>query len=360
MNNLDAKLAATPFLLALIGISACSQQATMKPPRFALEQCARTTLIDRQSGREIVGAEDLDVDRAGGRLFISAYDRKAVERAAKQRTAVIPKGGLYVVSLDDLAGRNKEIRARSIVDSESVNGGLRPHGIAYDEATGDLTFVNRGYAKYQRQWRLQAEVLTLASSGEWAAAHPVKCSANDLTILDGRPLITLDHGGCGFSAGMEDVLGLKRARLVEAGGESVVEGLGLANGVVAVPGGLVFVAATRERALYPITVGRNRAERHKAIPLGAAPDNLSLSDEGAIIAAVHPSLLAIGLQRRLGAGRSPSRIIEIVPETGDKALLFDDREASLISAATAAISTNGLLVIGSVVDAGIVVCRSDA
>lgn len=346
--------------LGIAFISACSRQERPEPPRFAIEQCARVALTDSLTGAEIVGAEDLDVDRAGGRLFISAYDRRAVERATKQRTKAIPKGGLYVVSLDDLAGGKKEIRARSIVDSDSVNGGLRPHGIAYDEATGDLTFVNRGYAREERQWRLQAEVLTLASSGEWAAAHPVNCSANDLTILDGRPLITLDHAGCGLSAGIEDVLGLKRARLVEAGGESVVEGLGFANGVVAVPGGLVFVAATRERVLYPILVGQDGSSTQKAIPLGAAPDNLSLSDEGKIIAALHPSLLVIGLQRRLGVGRSPSRIVEIVPETGDKVLLFDDREASLISAATAAISTNGLLVIGSVVDAGIVVCRSDA
>lgn len=360
MNVLDSRLAAILCFLGLAGVSACNRQERPEPPLIAIEQCERVALIDSLTGSEIVGAEDLDVDRAGGRLLISAYDRTAVEQAVKRRSSEIPEGGVYAVSLGDLAGRNNHLRANRVVDSKSMDAGLRPHGIAYHEDTGGLFIINRGYVKADSRWRLQAQILTYNSTGEATAARAVSCPANDLTIHDSRTLVTLDHGACGLGAGLEDVFGLRRAKLIEAGGEIVVDGLGFANGVVAVPGGPVFVAATRERALYPILVGKDGSRKQKAIPLGAAPDNLSLSDEGKIVAAVHPSLLAIGLQRRLGVGRSPSRIVEIDPATGNKTLLFDDRKASLISAATAAISTRGLLVIGSVVESGLVVCRGGA
>jgi sugar lactone lactonase YvrE len=200
--------------------------------------------------------------------------------------------------------------------------------------------------------------LKLASTGEVNAAHQIDCSANDIVSLDGRSIVTLDHGSCGWRAAVEDVFGLKKARVVDEKGEMVTANLGFANGLAAPAGDRIFVAATRERALYPIDFVEGRATIDKAIPIGAAPDNLTLSDDGAIVAAVHPSLLAIGLQRRLGVGRSPSRIVEIDPANGDQMRLFDDPKGSVIAAATAAISTRGLLIIGSVMDPGIVVCRS--
>ena len=349
---------ALPVVCALASLSGCGVSEDAAPPRFALEECARVSLIIGETGQEIAGAEDLDIDRAGGRLFVSAYDRRAVERAARRGSEKIPEGGLYVVSLDDLSGDETRLHAEPIVAPALSAGGLRPHGIAYDEASGELHAINRSYAREGKRWRMQAQLLSFDRKGELSATQEAPCPANDVAVHEGRLLMTLDHSGCGLRAGFEDVLGLKRARLVDASGATIVDGIGFANGAAALADGRVMVAATRERVLYPVVLNADVADKQDAFRLGAAPDNLSISDEGRIIAALHPSLLAIGLQRRLGVGRSPSRIIEVDPSTGESRILFDDPEASVISAATVAILTRQILIIGSVIDPGIVVCRS--
>lgn len=343
---------------ALSLLSSCSVAEDEIPPLFVLEDCKRISLIDNETGDEVVGAEDLDIDRVGGRLIVSAYDRRAVERATRRSSESIPEGGLYVVTVNDLSVVEDRLRAQSIAARTSLAGGLRPHGIAYDEASGQLHFINRAYERQKNRWRMRAQLLTLDLRGETIAAQDVGCTANDIVVHGGQVLLTLDHSGCGLGAGAEDVFGLKRARLVNAAGTTIADGIGFANGVAALADGRVLVAATRERALYPVALKEDGAVKQEAIRLGAAPDNLSISDDGRIIVALHPSLPAIGLQRRLGVGRSPSRIVEIDPKTGHRRLLFDDPKASMISAATVAINTRNLLVIGSVIDSGIVVCRS--
>lgn len=343
---------------ALSFLSACGVRSESDRPRFSLDLCTRVTLVDSRTGLEVAGAEDLDIDRAGGRLFVSAYDRRAVERAARRGSANIPEGGLYVVALGGLSGGEPRLRADPIVAPALATRGLRPHGIAYDEATGELHVVNRGYVREEKRWSMRAQLLSFDPQGELSAARDIACSANDLAVHDGRLLVTLDHSACGLRAGVEDVFGLKRARLVDASGATLVDGIGFANGAAALADGRVVVAATRERALYPVALEEGAADKEEAIPLGAAPDNLSISDGGRIVAALHPSLSAIGLQRRLGVGRSPSRIIEIDPATGDRRILFDDPKAAIISAATVAILAEQRLIIGSVIDPGLVVCRS--
>ncbi len=343
---------------ALSYLSACDVQKETELPRFSLEQCARASLINSDTGQEITGAEDLDIDRAGGRLFISAYDRRAVESAARRGSDEIPQGGLFVVAFGELAAGKPLIRAKPVVAPALIAGGLRPHGIAFDEASGELHAINRSYAREGKRWRMQAQLLSFGPKGELVAAQEAPCPANDVAVHEDRLLMTLDHGGCGIRAGLEDVFGLKRARVVDAAGATIVDGIGFANGAAALADGRVVVAATRERILYPVALKAGVAEKQDAIPLMAAPDNLSISDEGRIIAALHPSLLAVGLQRRLGLGRSPSRIIDVDPATGERRILFDDPKASVISAATIAILTRQMLIIGSVIDPGIVVCRS--
>ena len=87
------------------------------------------------------------------------------------------------------------------------------------------------------------------------------------------------------------------------------------------------------------------------------PDNLTVSSDGGIVAAVHPSLMAIGLNRRLGVGKAASRIVKIDPETGAVEILFNDPHGELFSAATVAAEWNGGLILGSVTDEGLLFCK---
>lgn len=344
---------------AAIFLAACTRD-NAPAPAFSLENCARVTLFDRLTDHEIVGAEDIDVDRASGRIFVSAYNRLAAERAASRGRTAIPEGGLYVIDLDVLATAPATLDVKSIVDRNAVDGGLRPHGIAWNAGADELTFINRRYLRDGTRWRLSPQLVILSASGEVKAASDINCASNDVAIHGGEPLISVDHGDCGWRSALEDVFGGKEARIVDRTGETVAADFGFANGVAAGAGDRLFVAATREKALHPINFSGGEAIREKAIAIGAAPDNLTMSDDGHIVAAVYPSLLAIGLQRRLGVGRSSSRVVEIDPASGARRLLFDDPKASVISAASVAISTQNLLIIGSALDAGIAVCRRPA
>ncbi len=347
------------IILASAMLAACAREGA-PAPEFSLERCTRVALFDQLTGKAIVGAEDLDVDRVSGRIFVSAYDRPSAERAAWQGARTIPEGGLYAIDLGALANAPPALDVRPIADRNAVDGGLRPHGIAWNAETGELTFINRRYLREGKQWRLSPQLVTLSPSGEVRSASDINCSSNDLAIHAGEPLISLDHGDCGWRAGVEDIFGWKRARLVDRNGATIAADFGFANGVAAGAGDRLFVAATRENALYPIIFAGGVARQEKAIALGAAPDNLTIADDGHIVAAVYPSLLGIGLQRRLGVGKSPSRIVGVDPESGARRLLFDDPKATVIAAATVAISTQDMLVLGSALDAGIVVCRRPA
>jgi hypothetical protein len=324
--------------------------------RFPINQCARVTLIDEATGAEITGAEDLDIDREASRIFISAYDRRGAEAAAARGEKAVPQGGLYAIEIAALASGAVSFELRSLVEPSVIEGGLRPHGIAFDRDSGELAFINRGYANDGKAWRREINLVTFdPDRPQSIETLRADCAANDLASQNGRWILTLDHGGCGWRAALEDITGARSGRVVNDKGEALQSGLGFANGAVTAPDGGIVVAATREQTLH-IFNGEGNA---LLLKLNAAPDNLTLSDEGRIIAAVHPKLFSLGLQRKLGVGRSPSRVVEIDLATGDEVVLFDDPKASRISAATAAIRAENLLVIGSVIDGGLVVCRED-
>ncbi len=344
---------AAVLLLALAG--GCARKET-EAPRFALDHCERVTVIDGATGAAVTGAEDLDIDRAGKRIFVSAYDRRRAEAAAARRDDAVPQGGLYAIDIAALNSGAPSVESRSLIDPSRVEGGLRPHGISFNQESGVLAFVNRGYVAEGNSWRRRIELMAFnPSQPDVLDILPADCAANDVASRDSQWLVTLDHGGCGWRAGFEDVTGAHSGRVVDDKGAEILTGLDFANGAVTAPDGRVVIAATRERALHVI----DASNAVLPVKLSAAPDNLTVSDGGRVVAAVHPDLFALGLQRKLGIGRSPSRIVEVDLASGDQRLLFDDPGAERISAATAAIHTGELLVIGSVIDSGLVVCRDE-
>ncbi len=352
------RFVAAAAIVTLIG--GCEKQAAARPV-FPLDHCARVTLIDRATGAVVIGAEDLDIDRAGGRIFVSAYDRRRVEKAAASRSRSIPEGGMYAISVFSQASGEASVDARPLLDPGLIGGGLRPHGVSFNSDRGVLAFINRSYLREGRAWRMRPAVVVIdPAAGKPISRTSVECPANDLARNEGRWLVTLDHSACGWRAAVEDVFGARSGRVVDEHGGALVAGVGYANGAVTTPDGDLVVAATRERVVHVVPAAQGDPTSTPTIKLKAAPDNLTLADNGRVIAAVHPRLLAIGMQRRLGIGRSPSRVIEIDHKSGEQRLLFDDPKAELLSAATAAVLTQDILVIGSVADAGLVVCRQEA
>lgn len=345
---------------AIIMLPGCSNRLD-EAPLFDLDRCAAVKLIEEETGSEVVGAEDLDIDWNAGRVYASAYDRRGAEKAAANKAASIPAGGIYAIDLNVLRGAKGALTVRSIISAGAMKEGLRPHGISFEMNSGAITFINRGYARAGVSWRMAPQIIRIDKAGAiTSAAQNPECSANDLAAIEGRLVVTLDHGSCGWRAAIEDVFGGRKGRLVDADRMTLLAGIAFANGVVATGDGRVVVAATRDKTVIPVRIDQEGAEAGKKIRVRGAPDNLTLSENGAVVAAVHPSLIALALQRRLGIGRSPSRVVEIDIDSGKERVLFDDPKASLISAASAAVWSKGALVIGSALDQGLVVCLQDA
>jgi len=325
-------------------------------PAMATEpyaSCRRVELVDAQTGWVITGAEDLDYDPARGRLFVSAYDRRAAEQAASTQQEKIPEGGLYAISLSALrAADDAPLEVQPLLRRADRPAGLRPHGISYDPETGILHFINREYRRVGARWKMRPVHDRIGGDGtRFLSGHTfLPCHANDLAVRKELRHVSTDHGHCGWRAGLEDVFNLKSTAL-----QGVSWRVRHANGVVAVDDERFALAATRDRAVFLFDVtGRKHKQK---IKLPGGPDNLTRTEDGALIAAIHPNLLRLGLQRKLGIGRAGSRIVRIDPDRGTVVTLFDDPKATLFSAATAAVEAEGLLIAGSVVDRGLLVCR---
>ena len=123
------------------------------------------------------------------------------------------------------------------------------------------------------------------------------------------------------------------------------------------------MAATREAAVHVYSLDTPSASPTKAaarrIDVTGGPDNLTLLNNGDLLTAVHPSLMSIGLYRRqwFGRTRSPSRILRLNPQEETAQVLWQDLDGRIFSAATIAAVLGPYLLIGSVADDGLMVCR---
>ena len=127
------------------------------------------------------------------------------------------------------------------------------------------------------------------------------------------------------------------------------------------PSGAIVMAATREKSLIVFDERSGAVEEASRIAIPGGPDNLSTTRDGKIIAAAHPSLWRLGLNRKMNIGKAPSRIVKADIESGLVEVLFDDPNRipseETFSAATIAVETDRGLVVGSVTDEGVLICR---
>ncbi len=354
----------TPLKAALclgLAVSAwsCAREAT-GPSKYGVEQCRRVALVNSATGEIVRGAEDLALDRERGRLFVSAYDRRAVEKAAKRRQEVLPQGGVYAIALDTLFNKKvNELRVVSLAAPTDFAGGLHPHGIDYDEVNEEVVFVNRTYERTGKKWRMIPRLQRVGANGEVfvGAAAPAHCAANDLTATATGLLSSFDHASCGFGGALENVFRLKRSGVANEAGP-VFSKAAFANGIAEMPSGDIAVAATRESAILLLHSTEGGLAERSRIKVSGRPDNLSVSEDGGIVAALHPSMMKLAAARKMGFGKSSSRIVKANAQTGDVSVLFDDVDASLFSAATVAVETPNGLVAGSVIDDGLLVCQA--
>jgi hypothetical protein len=313
------------------------------PARFAPEDCRRIALTDTDTGRPIVGVEDMDLLRDGDTLILSAQDRLAFELRPDEAT----EGGLYQVSLARLA--QGEVWAAPLVRPGAVSGGLFPRGLAVSDDGERLVFINE--ARDGTVSLIAGALRNGAFSPRATRTEPLFCRANDLTFAEGGPMavrVTLDRESCGISwADLKPGSTTGRVISVNLGGlappQIETTGLSFANGIAG-----FHVAETRASRLW------HQLDQPIALPGG--PDNLNWDPLGGLITALHPNLYRLAAYRYGFHDTAPSRIVRIGPDRAVE-VLFDDPGGTLLSGATAAVLANGILAAGSVRDAGLLVCR---
>lgn len=366
--------------LMLAALAGCGDNGR-EPPRVPLSACMRVDITD-PAGRPVVGIEDLAIDHEAGRLYLSAYDRRAVARERDSRQGPRTTGGLYLLDIGQPPG--PKAVARPLVSAAGTALPKRPHGIALyiSTTTGrrQLFAIDRRYVETDGDWqrRPTLAVLALAADGNTVTGvanlrlPPELCSPNDLVpTLEGL-LVTSDHGTCrGLERRLEDAFGLDAAfvaRLTPAGMETAVRKLRFANGIALArrPDGEeeLVIAATRADALFsfpPDVRDRTRREARQILRIDASPDNITTGPDGALYVAVHPRLFRYALFRGhwFGIEQAPSEVLRLSYDRDGTLVaepFFNDPDGAVISGATVAAVDRGHLYLGAAYDDHLAVC----
>ena len=334
--------------------------AADETPRFATETCRRVTLIDAHTDELVIGIEDIAFDPMADRLYLSAFDRRAVERAVSARATDIPQGGLYSVPHAALFETNTDaLRVEPVIDRSVMAGGLRPHGLDLDFGAREIVFINRAFQKIDGTWRQSTQLARFSFDGAVGGvdhAAQIHCAGNDVISASAIALLSFDHAACGRGRFSETVFGLRRSGIIDTHGHTLFDGALFANGLVDLGGGRLALAATREKTVRILTAEGANYTVYDTHALPGGPDNLSLAADGTITAALHPDLVRLALHRKLGKKHAPSRIVALDPKSGAVDILYDDPSGRQFTAATVGLNLGDHLVAGSATDAGLLVC----
>jgi len=339
-------------------IGGCTEQTPVSA-KYDFDSCRRISIYDQATGARINGAEDIAIDRIRERLFVSAYDRRAVEKAARKNAFAIPEGGVYAIPIKTLLDTESDILTLPpIAAADEIPGGFRPHGVSFDAHANEVVFINRSYQRIKNRWTMTPRIERIGAAGEafMGRSEVAPCSANDVHAGVDGTLASFDHGACDWRAGLEDTFSLSRSGVLKDG-NVLFNDAKFANGLTRTLDGELILAATREKALLVMEEIANGLKPVRRIELPGGPDNLTIASDGGVVAAVHPSLVKMGMHRKLGFGRASSRIVKVSLESDTVEILYDDPGGALFTAATAAVEWGNALIAGSVTDDGLLICE---
>ncbi|WP_428408879.1 SMP-30/gluconolactonase/LRE family protein [Hyphococcus sp.] len=318
-------------------LNAFNQFSSLEP--VALARCAPV--------RGIAGPEDIEVDEAGARAFISSLDRR--EKGAR--------GAVHVFDVDD---------PLSAAGFRDRTGGLpqafRPYGLDYyDDGETRRLFVVNEAAK-------AVELYDVAENGDLIHLETFReqrlTSPNNVAAVGPRQFYVTNDVRPGRNAiigNLHFLMGLSSGEIFYMDGDAwrvAAEDLRFANGLALSPDGLkLYVAETSGNALKlfdrnPETGALALAE---TIPLGASPDNINMDASGAIWVGALPKPLAVPRLARDADATAPSEVLRVDPEGGAHTVYRNDGAEQ--SAATVAARVRNKLLIGALYEEKFLFCE---
>lgn len=328
------------------------------------------TVVSSYSGKctkvaGAIGAEDMELDRATGELFISSQDRRPVPLPPGQE---LKPGAIFLARLDRADAPPQSLTAASGI-------ALHPHGLSlYRDGAGKRTLAVVNHPEAESSEILLFDVVEQAGGAPQLTLRrrvqdPLFHDANDVTLMSHEAFyITNDHGSqSALGRTLEDYLLLPRADVVYYdGNEAKVAATGFtyANGINhSLDFATVYVAETTGRA---IQVFRRDATTGvlvhvRGISLSAGPDNIDVDAEGNLWVAAHPKMLDFVAHAQDAKHLSPSAVFKIDPSADDGAAgLVQTIYVNLgdeISGSSIAVSDGKRLAIGSVFEPDYLICN---
>lgn len=309
-----------------------------------------------QSVQGVLGAEDIELDRATGMLFLSSQDRRPAADGSYK------PGAIYLALVD-----KPDLRPVPLIENDDT---FHPHGVSLFADAADrktLAVVNHtGKGDEVRLFDVidtpdDAVKLTLRRT----IAHPLMHSLNDVTLLSHEAFYaTNDHGSeTDLGKFLETWLLLPRANVVYYDGNDArvaATGFNYANGINRnIDASEIYVAEATGRAMQTFRRNLTTGElaHIRTLDLNVGPDNLDVDSEGTIWIGAHPRLLDFLAHAEDPKKLSPSAVLKVTPAGDDtKVEEIYVNNGEQISGSSVAIHAGNRLIIGPVFDAKFLNC----
>ncbi len=271
----------------------------------------------------VVGAEDIELDRQTGYLFISSQDRRPYPASDKP----LKQGDIYVARIDASQTPPRSLTAM-------MSWPLHPHGVSlYTDGNGKKTLAVVNHVKVDASEIMLFDVVgSIGSIPQLSlrrrVSDPLIHDANDVTLVGHDSFyVTNDHGSeSAFGKMLETWLLLPRANVVYFDGNGakvVASGLNYANGINhSADLATIYVAETTGRTLdifhRDMTSGALLPVR--SLFLGKGLDNIDVDGDGNLWIGSHPKMLDFLAHSQDAKKRSPSVVLKVDPTAEDGAV----------------------------------------
>ncbi len=308
----------------------------------------------------VVGAEDIELDRQTGELFISSQDRRPFRPDGDR----FRQGDIFLAHIDQLDSKPESLTAM-------MSWTLHPHGISlYKDGNGKRTLAVVNHVTPG------ASEIMLFDVVEGAGKHPQLSlrrrvndplihDANDVTLVGHDSFyVTNDHGSeSQLGKTLETWLLLPRANVVYFDGNAakvVATGLNYANGINrSADLATIYVAESTGRTLdiFHRDTTSGVLSPVRSLFLGVGADNIDIDADGNLWIGAHPRMLDFLAHARDAKNLSPSVVLKIDPTTDDGAArTIYANTGEEASGGSVAVSNGKRMVIGMVFEPKVLNC----
>ncbi|MES2909106.1 MAG: hypothetical protein V4688_08090 [Pseudomonadota bacterium] len=292
------------------------------------------------------GPDDMHLQSsAAPRLIISSHDRRNFRS----------HGNIYSLPTDSL-------KAGIMIRTGEPDGfALRPHGIDLIQRDGRwwLYVINHDNELFSDQHTL----VIYEVAGDTLTFHqelrsPLLTAPNDVAVADNGDIYVTNEREDGAS--IAEFLFLQRKANVvvyrpQSGWRIAADDLAVANGIL-IQGSTVWVTQTLGEGVRRYQRGSD-GRLIQMVSFGnlSLLDSIHVRENGHFLIPAYPSLPYFLLHWQRPGQRSPTKVYDVDPQTGQGSVIFADN-GNTISAVSSAVATKDQLYLGQVFDAFVLRC----